>query len=77
MASGFIAIYKDEKLPLILALGITDNVLCWTRLAKSLELEYDITMTDARGHSGSDAPDKRCGKQYHVTDLVGLIENQA
>ena len=63
--------------PLILVHGITDNGLCWTRLAKSLELEYDITMTDARGHSGSDAPDKRCGKQYHVTDLVGLIENQA
>ena len=50
MESGFIAIYKDEKLPLILALGITDNVLCWTRLAKSLELEYDIIIIDARGH---------------------------
>ena len=41
----------------------------------SLELEYDITMTDARGHSGSKAPGKRCGKQDHATDLAELIES--
>ena len=60
--------------PLILAHGITDNGLCWTRLAKSLELEYDILMIDARGHGNSGAYEKGYQKQDHAEDLAGLIE---
>ena len=60
--------------PLILAHGITDNGLCWTRLAKSLELEYDILMIDARGHGNSDAYETGYQKQDHAEDLAGLIE---
>ena len=60
--------------PLILVHGITDNGLCWTRLAKSLELEYDIIMIDARGHGHSDACEKGDQTQGHAADLAGLIE---
>ena len=43
--------------PLILLHGITDNGLCWTRVARTLEEEWDLSMPDARGHGLSEAPD--------------------
>jgi pimeloyl-ACP methyl ester carboxylesterase len=39
--------------PLILSHGLTDNGLCWTRLARALEADFDIIMLDARGHGAS------------------------
>ena len=38
---------------LVLAHGLTDNGLCWTRVAVALQDEYDIVMLDARGHGES------------------------
>ena len=39
--------------PLVLAHGLTDNGLCWARVAVALQDEYDIVMLDARGHGES------------------------
>ena len=39
--------------PLVLSHGLTDNGLCWSRLAAALEGEFDIVMLDARGHGDS------------------------
>ncbi len=41
---------------LVLSHGLTDNGLCWTRLARALEADFDIVMLDARGHGGSTGP---------------------
>lgn len=38
---------------MLLAHGLTDNGLCWTRVARALEADYDIVMLDARGHGES------------------------
>lgn len=38
---------------LVLLHGITDNGLCWTRVARDLEDSYDVLMPDARGHGRS------------------------
>jgi pimeloyl-ACP methyl ester carboxylesterase len=38
------------KPPLVLAHGATDSGLCWSRLARALEADYDVIMPDARGH---------------------------
>ena len=38
---------------LVLVHGLTDNGLCWTRIAKALQDDFDIVMFDARGHGGS------------------------
>src|SRR5579884_2206306 len=44
----------ENKKPSILLLhGITDNGLCWSRVAHALEDDYDVIMTDARGHGRS------------------------
>ncbi len=43
----------DEPV-LVLAHGRSDNGLCWTRVAKELEADYDLLMYDARRHGLSD-----------------------
>jgi N-formylmaleamate deformylase len=35
--------------------GAMDDGLCWTRVAKGLEMDYDVIMLDARGHGISDS----------------------
>ncbi len=47
----------DEKPPVVLLHGFTDNGLCWNRLALILEPDYDLIMVDARGHGISEAPE--------------------
>lgn len=37
----------------VLSHGLTDNGLCWTRLATALTPGFDLIMLDARGHGGS------------------------
>jgi len=60
-----------DKPPLVLCHGITDNGLCFTRVARELEDAFDIIMVDARGHGESTkaAPDP----DSHVEDLAGII----
>lgn len=42
-----------DKPALVLSHGLTDNGLCWTRLARALEADFDVVMLDARGHGAS------------------------
>jgi len=44
-----------DKPPLVLAHGVTDYGLCWTRVADHLAHDYDVLMVDARGHGYSEA----------------------
>ena len=48
-----------DKPPLILAHGLTDNGLCWTRTAEALMSDFDVVMVDARNHglSGAESAD--------------------
>jgi len=40
---------------LVLVHGLTDNGLCWSRLAAALAHRFDVVMIEARGHGGSSA----------------------
>src|SRR5919202_2527380 len=62
-----------DKPPLVLAHGATDNGLCWTRVARALESDYDVIMPDARGHGLSEAPAAGYGTAERAADLAGLI----
>lgn len=62
------------KPPLVLLHGITDNGLCWRRLAESLAADYDVIMPDARGHGESDAPEVGYSADDHAADVAGLIQ---
>jgi N-formylmaleamate deformylase len=63
-----------DKPPLVLAHGFSDNGLCWTRVAKVLERDYDVIMPDARGHGLSDAPEEGYASEDMAADLAGLIQ---
>ena len=63
-----------EKPPLLLLHGITDSGLCWTRVARALEGEYDVIMPDARGHGLSDGPETGFSIEILAEDVVGLIQ---
>jgi N-formylmaleamate deformylase len=41
------------KPSLVLNHGFSDHGLCWARVARDLEADYDIFMPDARGHGSS------------------------
>jgi pimeloyl-ACP methyl ester carboxylesterase len=63
-----------DKPPLVLSHGAIDSGLCWTRVARALENEYDVIMPDARGHGLSDAPPTGYTSADHAADLLGLID---
>lgn len=64
----------DEKPPVILLHGLSENGLCWGRLALALEPEYDVIMMDARGHGLSDSPETGYGASDRAADVACLIE---
>lgn len=55
VSGGRLAYHRTggEGPPLVLSHGLTDNGLCWTRLAEALVPDYDVIMLDARGHGES------------------------
>jgi N-formylmaleamate deformylase len=63
-----------NKPPVVLNHGATDNGLCWTRLARALESDYDIIMPDARGHGLSEAPDDGYDSTTRAADLAAFIQ---
>ncbi len=62
-----------DRPALVLNHGATDNGLCWTRLARALEGDYDVIMPDARGHGLSQAPDDGYDSPTRAADLAGFI----
>lgn len=63
-----------DKPQLVLAHGVTDNGLCFTRVAQALEANYDLIMVDARGHGQSAKPESGYSPAEHAADLAGLID---
>jgi pimeloyl-ACP methyl ester carboxylesterase len=61
------------KPPLVLSHGATDNGLCWTRLARALEADYDLILPDARGHGLSAAPEGDYGAGVRAADLAAFV----
>ncbi len=65
---------QGDKPPVLLAHGFSDDGLCWTRVAKALEADYDVIMVDARGHGLSDAPEGGYDSLTQAGDLRAVIE---
>lgn len=60
--------------PLVLAHGMADSGLCWSRLARELETEYDLIMPDARSHGRSDRSAVDYSPELLAADLAAFIE---
>jgi pimeloyl-ACP methyl ester carboxylesterase len=54
--------------------GAGDDGLCWTRVVKELEKEYDVILPDARGHGKSATGRGDYSTIQRVADLVGLFQ---
>ncbi len=64
----------EEKPAVVLLHGITDEALCWTRLAVALAPAWDVVMPDARGHGLSDKPGKGYDQKTQAQDVAALIQ---
>lgn len=63
-----------DKPKVIFSHGAGDDGLCWTRIVKELENDYDVIMPDARGHGKSDIGSGDYSTEARVADLVDLIK---
>jgi N-formylmaleamate deformylase len=63
-----------EKPPVMLLHGVTDNGLCWARVASALAPDYDVIMPDARGHGLSDAPVTDLSTHRLAEDAAALLQ---
>ncbi len=61
-----------HKPPLLLLHGISDNGLCWSRVAHALADNYDIVMPDARGHGKSEGIATGFSLPLLTADAVGV-----
>lgn len=64
-----------DKQPVVLLHGFTDNGLCWTRVARDLEQDYDVIMYDTRGHGFSDGPINGFTPQLLTEDAANIIQS--
>jgi N-formylmaleamate deformylase len=62
-----------DKPVLVLAHGRSDNGLCWTRVAKDLEADYDLVMYDARRHGLSDDGPEDVTRRDMAHDAAALV----
>jgi N-formylmaleamate deformylase len=64
----------SDKPPLLLLHGFTENGLCWSRVARGLESDYDVIMIDARGHGRSSGLETGYSQEILTQDVVRLIQ---
>jgi pimeloyl-ACP methyl ester carboxylesterase len=65
---------NGDKRPLVLVHGFSDNGLCWTPVARSLESNYDVIMPDMRAHGLSERVQPN-DKVDMASDLAELIRS--
>jgi N-formylmaleamate deformylase len=63
-----------DKPKVILNHGAGDDGLCWTRVVKELEQDYDVIMPDGRGHGKSASGKGDYSTRQRVSDLAGLMQ---
>lgn len=63
-----------DKPKVVLNHGVMDDGLCWTRVAKALEKDYEVIMVDARGHGKSASGNGDYSSQSRAKDLAALIQ---
>lgn len=63
-----------DKPPLLLLHGFTENGLCWSRVARGLEQDYDVIMVDARGHGRSSGPETGYSQELLSQDVAEFIQ---
>lgn len=60
--------------PIVMLHGLTDNGICWVRVADALCGAYDIILPDTRGHGFSEKPAGGYSIEERAADVAGLID---
>jgi N-formylmaleamate deformylase len=61
--------------PAVLLLhGFSENGLCWLRVARALEADYDAILLDARCHGRSSGPEGTYGQDVLTQDTLAFLE---
>jgi N-formylmaleamate deformylase len=63
----------EQKPTLLLLHGFSENGPCWSRVARTLEGDYDLILLDARGHGRSDLPETGYSQEALTQDVVAFI----
>lgn len=64
----------EEKPPLVLLHGFSDNGRCWSEAVRAWEGDFDIILPDARGHGlSSGSASGNYGRRAMVEDAAALI----
>jgi pimeloyl-ACP methyl ester carboxylesterase len=63
-----------DRPPVVINHGAGDDGLCFTRVAKELEADYELIMPDARGHGKSGSGNHDYSTVSRMEDLHTLIE---
>ncbi len=63
----------SNKPPMLLLHGFTDNGLCWSEVARYLEADYDLIMTDSRGHGHTEGPVNEIPTNLLAEDAAAVI----
>jgi N-formylmaleamate deformylase len=64
-----------DKPQVVLNHGVMDDGLCWTRVAKELESDYDVIMLDARGHGFSDDGNGDYKSETRANDVAEVVKS--
>lgn len=62
-----------NKPPLVLLHSIMMSGLCWLRVAKALEQDYDVILLDARGHGRSDGVETGFSPELRAEDVASVL----
>ena len=63
----------NAKPSVVIATGVTDIGIGYSRVARALEGDYDVIMYDKRGHGHSEKPETGYTFEEHAADLADLI----
>lgn len=65
---------SENRPPLVLLHGFSDNGRCWIQVVNQVADQYDVIMPDARGHGRTEGPSTSLAYDLLAQDVIGLIE---
>ena len=65
----------EEKPPILLVHGFTDNGFCWNRIPVHLARIYNVVVMDTRGHGFSGCGDEPFGLHDEARDIMAIVEH--
>ncbi|MBD3320098.1 MAG: alpha/beta fold hydrolase [Chitinivibrionales bacterium] len=66
---------KKGRKPFVMLHGRMENGLCWSRVAETIEGDFDVYMPDIRGHGATNLADREISITVLLDDIISFIES--